>query len=73
MILLLHATVVSVVRTDLRTDGVPVMLMEPGQLEAEMELHSKDAVVSAPFSAAFVERALKEGVDWRDKGAGNTE
>jgi C1A family cysteine protease len=69
MILLLHATVVSVVRTDLRTDGVPVMLMEPGQLEAEMELHSKDAVVSSPFSAAFVERALKEGVDWRDKGA----
>ena len=30
----------------LRTDGVPVKLMEPGALEAELALHSRNA---APF------------------------
>lgn len=53
----------------LRTDGVPVKLMEPGALEAELALHSQNSVPSERFSDEFVQHALKTGVDWREKGA----
>lgn len=53
----------------LRTDGVPVKLMEPGALEAELELHSRSTVPFKPFSPEFVKHALATGVDWREKGA----
>jgi hypothetical protein len=53
----------------LRTDGVPVKLMEPGALEAELQLHSSRAVPFKPFSAEFVKHALAKGADWREKGA----
>jgi hypothetical protein len=53
----------------LRTDGVPVQLMPPGALEAELARHSTNSVPFEPFSDAFVQHALKTGVDWREKGA----
>lgn len=53
----------------LRTDGVPVKLMEPGALEAELALHSRNAVPFERFSDEFVKHALATGIDWRTKGA----
>lgn len=53
----------------LRTDGVPVKLMEPGVLEAELELHTRNSVPFQRFSDDFVKHALATGIDWREKGA----
>ena len=53
----------------LRTDGVPVKLMEPGALEVELALHSRNAAPFERFSDEFVKHALATGIDWRTKGA----
>ena len=55
--------------TQLRTDGVPVVLQETAELQAEFALHSRNAVPFEPFSDEFVQYALAKGVDWREKGA----
>jgi cathepsin L len=70
VILLAAATGAVVVRQDLRTDGVPVMLMEPGQLEAEfaLQLSGGSNYPFKPFSAEYVAKALKTETDWRTKG-----
>jgi len=68
-LLLVSCATALTIRTDLRTVGVPVILMEPGHLEAELMLHSQNALLSAKFSANDVATALAEGVDWRAKGA----
>ena len=43
----------------LRTDGVAVKLMEPGTLEAELQLHLRNSVPFERFSEEFVAHALK--------------
>ena len=62
-------TAAVVIRPDLRTDGVPVHLMGPGELEAEFELSSRNAEIAGTFSPEFVKHALATGVDWVKKGA----
>ena len=60
-LLTMTSVAAAVVRYDLRPDGLPVVLLGPGQLEAEMALHSHNASVSQPFSAEFVKHALNTG------------
>eukprot|EP01045_Picozoa_sp_COSAG04_P028588 COSAG04_NODE_4477_length_2065_cov_6.229205_2_plen_75_part_01 len=55
--------------TRLRTDGVPVVLQDTSDLQAEFARHSRNAVPFEPFSDEFVQYALAKGVDWREKGA----
>jgi cathepsin L len=55
---------------DLRTDGVPVRLLAPGQLQRELELQIGDGprYPFKKFSDAYVKKALAATVDWRDQG-----
>jgi C1A family cysteine protease len=55
------------VRTDLRTDGVPVTLNP--DIAAEFERMSANSVPFQRFSEEYVAHALATGVDWRTKGA----
>ena len=61
--------VISGIRTDLRTDGVPVVLADPGEMEREFAVMVASAAVPERFSDEFVSHALATGVDWRTKGA----
>ena len=67
--LALATLALGVVRTDLRTDGMPVTLAEPGQMAAEFAELTRHSVVPKRFSDSFVAHALATGVDWRTKGA----
>eukprot|EP00040_Diaphanoeca_grandis_P020058 m.106443 g.106443 ORF g.106443 m.106443 type:complete len:325 (+) comp27722_c0_seq1:27-1001(+) len=57
-------------RPDLRNDGVPVVLMPPGMLEAEFkqQMGAGHNYPFKPFSAEYVKTSLAEQVDWRTKG-----
>jgi len=57
----------AIVRTDLRPDGVPVVLLPPGFLEAELK--TETAYAFQKFPDAFVKKALSHPVDWRTRGA----
>lgn len=69
-VIFLAGAAAAVIRQDLRTDGVPVMLMEPGQLEAEftLQLSGSSNYPFKPFSAEYVAKALKTETDWRTRG-----
>lgn len=58
-------------RTDLRSDGIPVILHPPGSLETEFQKQFGGAppYPFKAFSAEYVTRALTEQVDWVAKGA----
>lgn len=56
------------VNTNLRTDGVPVVL-DAERVQAEFAELSRNSVPTEKFSDAFVRHALATGVDWRTKGA----
>lgn len=58
-------------RTDLRVDAVPVVLLPPGALEAEFsrQLGGAPSYPFKQFSDAYVQKALSETVDWRERGA----
>eukprot|EP00812_Abedinium_dasypus_P006053 NODE_1762_length_1067_cov_363.633399.p1 GENE.NODE_1762_length_1067_cov_363.633399~~NODE_1762_length_1067_cov_363.633399.p1 ORF type:complete len:342 (-),score=58.31 NODE_1762_length_1067_cov_363.633399:24-983(-) len=56
-----------IIRTDLRTDGVPVILNP--DIAAEFEQMSANGVPFQKFSDEYVAHALATGVDWRTKGA----
>lgn len=60
-------------RTDLRPDGVPVMLLPPGALEAEFQrqLGQLGDYPFKEFSSSFVQAAKSSSVDWVQKGAVN--
>merc|ERR1712166_235742 len=59
----------NLLRTDLRTDQVPVQLLPQGALAAEFALQSRSSTHSAPIAESFVQKALAAGIDWREKGA----
>jgi len=56
----------STIRTDLRRDGVPVVLLGPGQLEKEM-LASGPNIPFRNFSAKYVHSALNSDTDFRKR------
>jgi len=55
----------AIIRTDLRPDGVPVVLLPPGLLDEEL----KTSYPFQKFPGEFVKEALNSSVDWRTKGA----
>jgi hypothetical protein len=42
----------------------------PGQLERELKLQNSPQIPFKVFSSAYVAKALKENLDWTEKGAG---
>jgi len=59
------------VRYDLREDGIPVLLLEPEEIHAELAIRSSDYPFKK-FPAQYVKKALGGSIDWRKKGAVTT-
>ena len=58
---LLVAFAAGIVRNDLRDDGVPVVLLDRGQMGKEFLIHSRNSEQAARFSEEFVAHALATG------------
>eukprot|EP00658_Telonema_sp_P-2_P012190 TRINITY_DN14645_c0_g1_i1.p1 TRINITY_DN14645_c0_g1~~TRINITY_DN14645_c0_g1_i1.p1 ORF type:complete len:304 (-),score=75.19 TRINITY_DN14645_c0_g1_i1:315-1226(-) len=55
------------INRSLRRDGVPVALLPPGALEAELALGS--GYPFKPFPSAYIAKVLASSIDWAAKGA----